>query len=267
MKRTFFIGITFCAGFFVPSYAQELRKPTETTEIVIKTTYTVRVAVEIAEDDKLHVWLDYQNIYKTDSLHGYHRSGFSASKLLVYAGRKLVRETSVANEMPDPLSVGYNMWIRDGVDLLPHAEEDAQTITIYGLKDDSLLKLGFNKNKVVLGPFDYRVVSAWPVGKDEKGFMYVRAHGSNTAAQRKERGAWEPFGALFVLNKELRLIDSFIYYKVKEHDPLEILTSEGTIGLSKAGNFYLLDVDATAKAIKIKVHKWVPEVSGNKNKH
>lgn len=266
MKRTLLVSIAFCAGFLAPSYGQELRKPTETTEIIIKTTYTVRVAIEIAEDDKLHVWLDYQNIYKTDSLQGYYRSGFSASKLLVYAGRKLVRETSVINEMPDPLSVGYNVWIREGVDLLPHAEEDAQAIIIYGFKDDSLLKPGFDKNKVILGPFDYRVVSAWPVGKDEKGFMYVRAHGSNTAAQREKRGAWEPFGALFVLDKGLRLMDSFIYYKVKEHDPLEILPSDGHIGLSKAGNFYLLDLDATAKAIKIKVHKWVSKVSVAKDK-
>ncbi len=257
-----YLSAILWAGITGTAAAQELRNPDETKEIVINSTYPVRLNAVIADDDKLYVWVDYRNIYTTNSEEGYHRSGFSAKKLLIYENNKLVREILELKDIPDPLAVGYNVWPLKGIDSLPHGEETANTITVFGHSDkDALTKLGFAKNKFILGPFDYRVVNAWPIGKDEKGFLYVRASGCNTKERRDKRGAWEPFGALYVLNKELRLVDSFIYHKAKEADPLEILSaSEGHIFLSKAGYFYSLDWQDYSRYSKIIVRKWVSKI-------
>jgi len=265
IKIIFFISVVLCGAIAGPVCGQELRKPTKITEVVVKSTYPVRIDAVINADDKLYVWIDYHNIFKSDPEAGYHRSGFSAKKLQVYEGNRLESETTDLKAMPDPLSVGNYGWIRKGVGSLPHSEDGDNRITVFSQPENTLTKLGFAKDKLVLGPFDYRVNSAWPIGRDEKGFMYVSSYCSNTEEQRKKRGGWEPFAALYVLNRELRLIDSFIYNKTEESDPLEILpTSGGPVFLSKSGNFYSLEWEQPAKTIKIKVRKWtIGKFNGN----
>ena len=239
--------------------AQELRRPTEEIDIVIKSTYPVRINAVIASDDKLYVWVDYRNIWRTDPEKGYDRYGFTAKKLLIYEGKKLVREILGLKDMPDPHSIGYDS-ILHGVEVSPISTgQPDNKFTVFATTENALAKLGFANNKFVLGPFNYQINGIKPLLKDYKGFIYIMAQCSNNEEQKNVRGGWEPFQVLYRVNTDGLLVDSFIF-NIPEMDETKIAPSYETSFLSNGGNFYqVLWPTAPSKRVKITVQRWAPK--------
>lgn len=251
-------AVSLLAGTALRSAAQEYREPTETTEVVITSTYPVSAVAAIGADGLLYVWVDYSNVYVTDKKTGYHRAGFAAARLRKYAGTRLVSETTQLKLMPDPLSIDKQSWLLKGVTSGHIGEDGDDKIVVYGQPENSLKGLGFIADRVVLGPFKYRVSSAWPIGL-AGGYLYVNAYCSAPGPKSERGGDMAPFGALYVLNKELLIVDSFVYHKEPGPGPHELLPdTDGRIFLAKNGNFYSVEVGEPAQNVKVKVKKWTP---------
>ena len=58
------------------------------------------------------------------------------------------------------------------------------------------------------------------------------------------------------LDKELKLVDSFIFDNGTERDKYEIYPTGGQEFLTGTGNLYLVASNQPAKIIKLKVKKW-----------
>jgi hypothetical protein len=244
------------AGLVGTVNAQEFRKPDEIKEIIIKSTYPVRLAFEMTHDDKLYVWVGFHPVYKTTPEEGYHYTGFLTDKLKVYEDGKLVSEISELKGMPEPKSV-KPARIGFDLELYPRQSEDrANTIVLSSAAGQVLPGLGYTKNEFTLGPFPYQVNLLWAKVEADKGLLYVKANCGNTYDKVEKSGEVDPFSVLYTLDRELKLVDSFVFDKGTKRDKYEIYPSGGNVYLTRTGNLYLVASDQPAKTIKIKVKKW-----------
>jgi len=247
-----------------PALAQELRKPTELIELVVKSTYTAKITAAVAKDDKIYVWFDYDNIAKDG---GRTWVGFTAQKLQIYERAKLVKEILELKDIPKDESVSLD-WSLPGVAWMPAggADEYDKKITFKSTVKDAMVKLGLSKDEFFLGPFDYKVIWARPVGQDKNGFLYVIAE----CSKKKDKEVpgeykWRRFQMLYKVNKEGGVVDSFIYDEAKHIKSAGWMRYpwkwpyEGGAFLGLKGDFYIISwpLEATSKSTKIIVRRWV----------
>lgn len=250
------LSVVLWAGLVGVPNAQEFRKPDGEKEIIIESTYPVRLAFEVTHDDKLYVWVGYRPVYETTPEEGYHYSGFLADKLKVYEDGKLAREISGLKDMPEPkfikpAGIGFDL------ELFPRTSEDgANTIVLSSAAGKALPGMGYANNRFALGPFPYQVNLVWTRVQADKGLVYIKANCGNTYDKVEKSGEVEPFSVLFTLDRELKLVDSFIFDKGTERDKYEIYPTGGNVYLTGSGNLYLVASNQPAKTIRIKVKKW-----------
>lgn len=255
-----YLSTFLLAGIAGAVHSQEFRKPDEITEIVIKSTYTSYPASEFTPDEKLYVWVGYRPIWKwktTPEEEGYHHVGFWADKLLIYRDGRLVREISDLKDMPDPKSI-KSEYIGYDLRVFPHLseQEDGNKIVLSSAAGNFLLGLGFKRNEMTLGPFPYQVNFVWTRVQADKGLVYVKAHCGDKYYEAKKRRAVNPFSVLYILDRELKLLDSFIFDKGMKKDKYELYPSGGKVYLTGTGDLRQVKIEKSAKHLNIKIKKW-----------
>lgn len=233
MKNIICVLAVVC-GVASPVLAQELRKPTDVTVIKLQDDSPGDLAPIIDEKGRLNVWFYSKNLKLSNRLR----------KFQIYENSKVVKEINNLNEIPQPETVGISIkrpelssttvWHPFG-----GANDYEKKITFEGM-----VSLGFSKDKFILGPFSYDVVWASPIGFDKAGFMYIVAECEKERAKAK-KGQYElrRFKFVYKINKEAKIIDSFIFDEAKHVDlgkwtryPWE-WSLEGT-NIDENGNFY-----------------------------
>lgn len=254
--KLIYLSAILCAWASGAVGAQEYRKPDEIKEIVIRSTYPVNLALEMTQDEELYVWIGYRPVYKTTPEEGYHLSGFLTDTFQVYKNGRMARETAVLKDIPNPRSI---KTARIGFDLeiYPrHGEDRANTIVLSSAAGKALPGMGFTKDRFTLGPFPYQVNGLWTKVRSDKGLVWLKANCGNTHEKVEKDGVVDPFYVLFTLNKELELIDSFVFDRGREQDKYEMYTSGGIEFLTNTGNFYQVGREWSGKKTKITVKKW-----------
>ena len=182
-----------------PALAQELRKPMELIELVVKSTYTAKITAAVDSDGEIYVWFDYDDITKDG---GRNWVGFTAQKLQVYEKNKLVKEVYNLKDIPKYESVGINaVQMTSTVSWSPSGgggQEYDNKITLRGMTE-----LGLTKDEFILGPFNHEIIWARPVGQDKNGFLYVIAE----CHKKKDKEIpgeykWRRFQILYKVDKE-----------------------------------------------------------------
>lgn len=247
-----------------PALAQELRKPTELIELVVKSTYTIKVDAAVDKDNKIYIWFDYHDITKEG---GRTWVGFTAQKLQIYERTKLLKEIVNLKDIPKYENIGLD-WSLPGVDWLPAggADEYDNKITFKSTVKDAMGKLGLAKDEVILGPFNHEIIWARPVGQDKNGLLYVIAE----CSKKKEKEVpgeykWRRFKMLYKVDKEGRIVDSFIWNEANHIKSKEWLRYpwkwpyEGAAFLGLNGNFHVISwpMTETSKSAKITVRCWM----------
>lgn len=255
MRKTL-IAVNLIAGSLSFAGAQEFREPDEVKEVVIKSTYPVRLNVVVTPDEEMYVWIGYRPVYKTTAEEGYHLAGFLADRLEVYKDGVLTRKIYDLKDIPNPRTV-KNTRIGFALEMYPRVSEDgADRILLSSAAGRALPGLGFLKSEVALGPFPYQVNSVGSMVQADKGRVYLKAYCGNRNEEYERTGEVKPFMVLFALDRELKLVESFVYDKGNKRDLNEMHTSNGWDFVSPMGNLYQVDWESPARTFKIKIRKW-----------
>ena len=198
MKNLMCVFAVMC-GVAVPALAQELRKPTEVINLVVKSTYPVDASLDVGADGKFHVWHNAASVWKGEG----QPEGFSASKFEVYERKKLVKEIYELKDIPRTRTLIVNnvsgmTWPRGG------GSEYDNKITYDGVPPE-----GFPKGFVV-GPFSYTVIWSRALGVAKNGFLYISAE-IETYTEKPAKGKLNRrrFHMLYVVNNKIKIVDNF----------------------------------------------------------
>lgn len=182
-------------GVTAPAFAQELRKPTEVINLVVKSTYPVDVSLDVGADGKFYVW--YNSRTEGD------QAVFMADKFEVYERKKLVKEIYELKDIPRTRTLIVNnvsgmTWPHGG------GSEYDNKITYDGVPPE-----GFPKDFVV-GPFNYTVIWSRALGVAKNGLLYITAE-IETYTEKPIKGKLNRrrFRVLYKVNNKAAIVDSF----------------------------------------------------------
>lgn len=205
-KYSFFV-LAFLGGGLV--FAQEKRSPVEKYAFEVESNSPADISTSVDVTGKIVVWSNY--LQKVDNRGEF--VSFSAKKYQIFERGKQVKTTQNLKDIPRHESVGVKrVSFSDGIEWSPSGGiEQDDKIAFKGMS-----KIGFQNDEFVLGPFDYTIRWATPLGLSKSGFLYVAAEcvavGKGDLATERDM---KVFRIVYKLNKTGRLIDSYIYDTAK----------------------------------------------------
>lgn len=189
--------------------AQEMRAPIEKYDFDVEASSTSDITVAIDTSGRVAVWSKYSE--KRDDRT--KTVTFKAKKFQVFDHGKSIKIVQELKDIPRRDSVGVKeVSFLDGIEWTPSGGIERDNKIIF----KGMAKLGFTSDSFVLGPFEYTIVWAKPIGLSKRGFMYVVAE-CNKPVDTSKSGPENQrvFKMLYKLSKAGQVIDSFVFSEAK----------------------------------------------------
>lgn len=243
--------------------SQDVRKPDETFELVVKSTYPARIRAAVAKDSNVYVWFEYQDI-RVDG--GRTWTGYAAQKFQIYERTKLIKEITNLKDIPqyELAAISADVQMTSTVTWSPHGgggSEYDNKITLAGMTE-----LGLSKNLIILGPFDYEVLWVRPMGQDKNGFLYLISEISKKRPKEVPgKYRWRRLQMLYKVSKDGQIVDEFVFDEASHiksagwmRYPWKWPYYDGAVYVDLRGNFFIVSWGMGKKSnnTKVMVRRW-----------